>query len=79
MDAMGCSRVEWERHRTMIAHGDLVSSLIHLRRAESWIQRTSPEVAGKLANLAGKLSAIVPSYGEFFKATRTHGDASRGG
>ena len=77
MDAMGCSRVEWERHRTMIAHGDLCASLMHLRRAEDWFQRSHPELAGRLANLAAKMGAMVPSYQEFSTKQRTHGGAAR--
>lgn len=65
MVAMGCSRVDWERHRTMIAHGDLCASLIHLRRAEAWFQRTRPELAARLANLAEALGENALSYADF--------------
>ena len=68
MEALGCSRADWERHRTMIAHGDLCASLIHLRRAQEWFKRGHPELAVRLGNLAEGLGRNVPDYGEFSKA-----------
>ena len=64
MKALGLSRVQYDRHRLMVAHGDLCMTLLHLRRAQVFFKGYKPEVAACLGNIAAQLDPLVPSYVE---------------
>jgi hypothetical protein len=68
MVASGLTRAEWDRSRLRVAHGDLVSALIHLRRALGYFERNHPATAAWVTPLAERLAAQIPDYTAFAAA-----------
>ncbi len=70
MRNLGFSRVEYDRHRLLIAYGNLCSSLNHLRHAQIFYQRDTPALALKLAVIGNSLSELIPSYVDYAASMR---------
>lgn len=66
----GHSEGDAQRILVRRAHGHLCVAISHLFQAAGLLVEDSPEATGIIRHHAGKIAEIIPSYGEFDRATR---------